>query len=181
MELVPIIYTVLKIVAVLAIVTISISYFIYKIKQKRGTEEPALVRSIAGPENTVRKVVQRITRPLHQDHKAEQRIQHKVSPEKSEHKQDEVKIKREVKKQERKAHSTEKNIPQKERIAIVKNLKPQNQDNQNKYHAPTKEIKHKPTEDKKLNTLGDEIIDKYIDEDDKEFYTLNVNDKKNKK
>ncbi len=183
MELVPIIYTALKIVAAFAIVTITISYFIYKFKQKRGIEGET-ARIIAQPvistEKTVKKVVQRITKPLHYDHipeKPHRKPSHinQVSSKKVE------KEKRVEKKHEVKTKKSESINHQKERIEIVKNLTSKNVKTQNEVPLPHKEISKRTTDEKKLNTLGEDIIEKYIDEDDKEFYTLNVKDKKNKK
>lgn len=182
MELIPIIYTVLKIVAVLAIATISTSFILYKYKQKKGVENKIL-KTAAQPaikiENTVKKDLPRITRPLHSEGKPE-KIQPK--PVKKEQPKPEIdKVKIDHKKKEIKNYKSEKEKIKNERIEIVKNLTPKNKP----VEPPTTETKKgkklSTKEEMKLNTLVDEIIDKYIDEEDKEYYTLNVKDKKSKK
>ncbi len=182
MELIQIIYTVLKIVAVLTIITIGTSYAVYKFRQKKGVEDSS-IKTVAKPaikiENIVKKVELRITKPLHFQVKPEQ-IQSK--PVKKEQPKPEIeKVKIDQKKKEIKNYRTEKEKIKNERIEIVKNLTSKNKP----IELPTTETKEgkklSTKEEIKLNTLGDQIIDKYIDEEDKEFYTLNVKDKKSKK
>lgn len=183
MELVPIIYTALKIVAAFAIITITISYFIYRFKQKRGIEGET-ARIIAQPvistEKTVKKVVQRITKPLHYDHIPE-KPHHKPLQANQANLQKAEKEKHIEKKHVVKTKKSESTNHQKERIEIVKNLTPKNVKDKNETPLPHKEIPKRTTSEKKLNSLGEDIIEKYIDEDDKEFYTLNVKDKKSSK
>lgn len=182
MELIPIIYTVLKIVAVLAIATISTSFILYKYRQKKGVENKIL-KTAAQPaikiENIVKKDIPRITRPLHFEGKPEQIHPKPVKKEQPKPEIDKIKI--DQKKKDNKSHKSEKEKLKNERIEIVKNLTPKNKP----IEPPTTETKKgkklSTREEMKLNTLGDQIFDKYIDEEDKEYYTLNVKDKKSKK
>lgn len=182
MELVPIIYSVLQIVIVLAFFAIVISYTIYKIRQKNGlVETPAqrLANPVIRVEESVKKVVQRITKPIHY-HPQENPIPKEqiIDPqlrneivEKPKHHQ-----KAEPKRKHPHHTSDRKERPRADgdRIEIVKNLTPGKPEQEKDIRKPKKRIEAKPPEEKKLGTLGDDVIDKYSDDEDNDMFTLNV-------
>jgi len=183
MELVPIIYSVLQIVIVLAFFTIVISYTIYKIRQKNGlVETPAqrLANPVIRAEESVKKVVQRITKPIHY-HPQENPIQKEQIIVPQQHKENVERRKDHHHKSESKRkdshHSSdrkEKPKPGGDRIEIVKNLTPGKPEQEKDIRKPKKKIDAKPPEEKKLGTLGDDVIDKYSDDEDNDMFTLNV-------
>lgn len=150
MELVPIVITTLKIVTILAVIVLSISYISFKIRQKSTPQKDFASMQNAQIEKTfvqhVKKRITRITKEIHPPNPTKEKLYPK-----------DVSIKKEIKQ-----ISKEKSP----RVEILKNQKPEVKNNE----SP------KPTE---LNTLQGDILEKYVDDDDK-LYTLKAN-KKNKK
>lgn len=183
MELVPIIYTVLQIVIVLAFFAITISYTIYKIRQKNGLiETPAqrLANPVIKAEESVKKVVQRITKPI-QYHPQQNPLPKEQVVLPQQHKEVVEKPRHHLPKSESKRKDSHDAFDRKEkprsggdRIEIVKNLTPGKPQQEKEIRKPRKRIDAKPPEEKKLGTLGDDVIDKYSDDEDNDMFTLNV-------
>lgn len=177
MELVPIIYTTLFIVAVLAIIVISYSYIAFKVKEKNGlTETPTtgIQQPNISSENTIKRTVKRVTSHLaHPEFSEPKKNSNPVN-------QSSINSKKEIaqKKEHKSRTHKEKPSVSKNRIEVVnETMPPQREIERNIPHQTTSSQKT----DANLKTLGDDIIDKYADEQDDAIYTLNVkNSKKNK-
>jgi len=166
MELVPIIYTVLVIVAAVATLTILISYTSHKIRQKKGLIE---IPSIQKDEPVLS--VKKIINEKHEVRPEQKVINHKLEQ-----------PKKELPSQKEKKEVINKNItPPNERIEIVKTVLPSNNKNSmiHEYEIPSP-LK-KSTEEKKLQSLGENIIEKYSDDTLKDMYPLKADKKKNGK
>jgi hypothetical protein len=177
MELIPIIYTTLLIFAVLAIVVILYSYIAFKIKEKNGlTETPTteIPQQDIRLENSIKRSVKRVTSYLVHPEYPEPK---KVSPP-VEQVHIQSKLEAPQKKEQRGRSHKEKPSISKNRIEVVNtNMPPQREV---EFKKPQTITSSKKT-DSNLNTLGDNIIDKYADDQDDAIYTLNVkNDKKGK-
>lgn len=173
MELVPIVYTALLIVVILALITIVISFVSYKFKQRYGiVDAPTIAQPAIKVEESVKKVVKRLTKPIHIEPSIEKAIVHK-----------EKKVKLQSHSHNEKQNHRKKALPEKEkneRIEVVKNLKPPKVNSlppvENKIDAESK--KNPAEENPKLKTLGDRIIDKYDDDSEENMYTLKIKKKK---
>lgn len=180
MELVPIIYTVLQIVIVLAFFTIVISYTIYKIRQKNGLiETPAqrLANPVIRAEESVKKVVQRITKPTQYHPQQNPLPQAQIVLPKQPKEEVESQQHRRHKHESKKHHTSDrKERPStgRDRIEIVKNLTPGLPEPEKDSRKRKKKPEAKPPEEKKLGTLGDDVIDKYSDDEDNDMFTLNI-------
>jgi hypothetical protein len=176
MELVPIIYTVLQIVAVLALVVIGLSFIIYKIKLKNNTTDKpasAFAQPAIKAEQTVRKVVQRITKPIQYP---QQPIPKKAEQPKT--KKAPEKVRTTPKRNDPPKSKTKKHDTRIDRIEIVKSLSPQirGKEKPEFKHEPSK--KKKLTSSKNISSLGDEILDKYAEDENNEMFTLDTKNKK---
>ena len=175
MEVIPIIYTVLIIVVLLTIFTLIVSTIGYKMRQRNSEN----VRNNNGNTNLFEPIVKVVT-PLKSDLKPNEAKPvsrpSEVVPEKS------VREKKKDDSQRRPAHKdpskhkveprTDKPRIQNERISVLKNLSAQR----------TQEVilpktNTKTTKDQ-TRTLGDDILDKYMEDKDSDMFTLKV--KKNK-
>lgn len=176
MELVPIVYTALIIVAILAVVTIIISFISYKVRQRYGlVDTPTIAQPAIKVEESVKRVVNRLTKP----------IEYNIPKEKNVVKREKEPLP--VNKSSNVPPKPKKNSkPEKEnsdRLEVVKNLTPPKVDlpqveAKKVEPAPVPKIFTKEN-DAKLKTLGDKIIDKYDDENDEDMFTLKI--KKNTK
>ena len=177
MELVPIIYTTLFIVAVLAIIVISYSYIAFKVKEKNGlTETPTteIPQQNIKPENSIKRSVKRVTSYLvHPEYPEPKKFSNPIEQVHIPSKQDAPR-----KKEQKSRSHKEKPVVSKSRIEVVNsNMPPQKEV---EFKKPQTITSSKKT-DANLNTLGDNIIDKYADDQDDAVYTLNVKkDKKSK-
>lgn len=166
MELVPIIYTVLVIVAAVATLTVLISYTSHKIRQKKGLieipsvqkEEPVLsVKKIINEKPVVKQ------EPKIIKHQIEQPKKELPTP------------------KEKKIHTNKKTTPANERIEIVKTVLNANNQYKPIYENEIPSPLKKSTEEIKLQSLGENIIDKYSDDNLKDMYPLKADKKKNGK
>ena len=174
MELVPIIYTALLIVAVFAIVTIIISYIIFKVKHKRGQVDTPTIDKIVQPvikvESSVKKAVQRITKPLPP-------IQTPVKEEFTKHENNYRDTPVNSSSNRTKSGST-KSSGHSNRIEVVKNIKPIREEKVEEQTPPPPPKTADTKKSTNLKSLGDDVLDKYADDKDDDMYTLNVKKKK---
>ena len=213
MELIPIIYTVLKIVVVLTIITLTVSYVGYRLRQRKSlnvvnnSENEKFLQpivKISAPSNSeiksgdsrpyqkkndVKSVPkqngsQQILKPaeprrvsspdeLRRESKPNEKKEEK--PNRDRRKEDSPK--RPAHKDSSK-HDEEKRIERprvlNERISVLKNLSAQHT---KETLPPLPKAKKKTTKDQ-TQALGDDILDKYIEDEDHDMFTLKV--KKNK-
>lgn len=175
MELVPIIFTTLKIVLVLAVLVIGFSYISYRIKLKKGIiEQPGkqLNKTAEIAEKSVKSIINRITKPIPPP---EPLLQNPLF------KSEEDKPKKPVQKQTaKKKKEVPKQESNSERIEIVKSLTPKASSTTKKQieEKAEKQKESKPDSIINKSTLGDQIIDKYAEDDKGEMYTLNIDKKK---
>lgn len=171
MELVPIVYTALALVAILAVIVISISYVSFKIKEKNGLIETPLVKEqINSLSNPVKKVVQKITKPLQISHH-EQKIKNK---------EDKISSKSKIPSSKNNAQQNEKekkNISP-NRFEVVKKIK---EDKLNLEFDKPRTPPATQKDDSKFKTLENNVIDNYSDDQNKEMFTLDIKKKDNKK
>jgi len=162
MELIPVIYTVLKIVVVLTILSLTVSYISNRIRQRKGenvtnnNENAYLFEPIV-----------KVVTPLKSDLKPIEARQEKS-----------VREKKKDDSQRRHAHKdpskhkveprTDKPRIKNERISVLKNLSSPSR----KEELP-KETKSRKGKDQS-QSLGDDILDKYFEEDDNDMFTLKV-------
>jgi hypothetical protein len=167
MELIPIIYTVLIIVIVLTVATLTISYISFKVKtRKNGTlngEKAEIKRSVP-----VHKIIPVPAAPVKNQ---------SVKPHHASH----AKKTRDGEKPSRKTSAKEKTksrgksqSDRNERLSVMKNLSDPASKNTKTKETPTNTVKHH------VKSLGDDILDKYVEENDKDLFTLNVKEKKKK-
>lgn len=182
MELIPIIVTVLKIVAIIAVVVIGFSYITYKVKQKKGyieSPEIRIAKASGSERKPIRKIVERLTsqiphqKPVDRLPRQKEEIK-KPAPEKpvSQHK-----------KEPKKESNVKKQSTKPDRIEIVKNLTPQASDQKSaQVHKKPNTSKAKNIgEEKIVSSLGDQILDKYDEDENNEMYTLNTKKKNHEK
>lgn len=175
MELIPIIFTTLKIVLVIAILVIGFSYISYRIKLKKGIiEQPgkSLNNTTGIAEKSVKSIINRITKTIPPP---EPILQNPLF------KSDEDKPKKPIQKETvKKKKEVQKQDTNSERIEIVKSLTPKASGSGKKQvkekNEKQKEIK--PDSSTHKSTLGDQILDKYAEDDKGEMFTLNINKKK---
>lgn len=173
MELIPIIYTVLKIVAVLSFVTIAVSYFLYKTRQSRGKVASSGHRIIqpATPERSMIKIIKRITKTR----------PHPLPADKSSlrsRKADNTKVKPIIKEPDSQKKQIEKQEFKTARITVIKNLEPQKtQTDHTDAEKQTTQKTKIPAEETQLSSLGDKILDKYDEDNGNDMYALNVKKK----
>lgn len=175
MELVPIIFTTLKIVLVLAVLVIGFSYISYRIKLKRGIiEQPGkpLNKTAEIAEKSVKSIINRITKPIPPP---EPLLQNPLF--KSEEDKPKKPIQKEPVKKKKEVQKPETNS---ERIEIVKSLTPKSSSSGKKQveEKTEKQKESKPDSNANKSTLGDQILDKYAEDDKGEMFTLNINKKK---
>ena len=175
MELIPIVYTALFIVAALTLVVILSSYISYRVKVRNGTVDKPSIDVPAHHQNPIKKAVQRITKPIMYPEFQKEKLSSNKPVEKSTHPQEKsVPIKK-----------TEKKIEPKEKIKDPVNRIEVLNSNRSlikeivepKIDIPAKLVQ----DDKKLKTLGDDVLDKYSDDKNDGMFTLNVKNNKNDK
>jgi hypothetical protein len=201
MELIPIIYTVLKIVVVLTIITLTVSYIGYRIRQKKGGPDTS------NDENAnYFQPIAKISTPVQPDLRPNEvrsvpkpnaaKLISKENEEKSslkpvgsiqvskpnESRQEKPKVKKKDDSSRRLSHKyppkykaeehTERPKIQNERIAVIKKLSNQQIDD---VITPSEKKKTIKTQ---ANTLTDDILDKYMEDENSDMFTLKV--KKNK-
>jgi hypothetical protein len=186
MELVPIVITVLEIVTVLALLTLTISYFLFRIRQKT---QPSISSK---PEDMKPQFVGRglkrltqMTREILPLVKQEEPKRPPVQKKRVEEKRSEERRPQERKSQSREKRYEEKRpdeqrIERKEeinsrRIEVMKNLSNQN------LPSPQKEERELTKQRAEMNSLGNDILDKYVDEDTSNLFALKTNKKEENK
>jgi hypothetical protein len=169
MELIPIIYTVLEIVAGLAVITLVISYIAFKAKQKNQTN---ISTSIVKPHklNIEPKHVQI------QHNNFEKKIIKKEKPAQTDNKiREEKKSTGKESHGSRIKHNEQKPEFRNDRISVLENLESP---------KPAAIPESSGKKNKAVNTtgqsLGDNILDKYVEENGKDMFTLSVKEKKEK-
>lgn len=213
MELIPIIYTVLKIVVVLTIITLTVSYVGYRMRQKRGLNvvnnsenekylQPIVKVSIpsnsevksgdAKPiqkQNDIKPIPkqngsQQISRP---DESRKVAKPDEPQPVANSNERREEKPNRDRRKEDSTRRNTRKDSSkrneekrierpriQNERISVLKNLSAQ----QTKETLPPLPKAKKKTTKDQTKALGDDILDKYLEDEDHDMFTLKVKKKK---
>ena len=184
MELIPIIYTVLKIVVVLTILTLTISFIGYKLRQRKGENG-----TINNKNANLFEPIEKAITPLKSDLKSNEarsvskpREARPVSKSNEARQEKLVGEKNKDDNQRRHAHKdpskhkvephTDKPRIQNERILVLKSLSTPRA----KEEMP-KKTKTKTGKDQ-TRALGDDILDKYMEDEDNDMFTLKV--KKNK-
>lgn len=165
MELVPIVITALEIVSVLAVLTLIISYIAYRIRLKNAPEKeqkPDLEPNFAF------RGLNKLTRLPKEIPSAPKNVAAPPKPQPQKPKEVRHVEKKPVKRNER------QEPPRTRRLEVVKNLPVSEEPEQEIFR---KESKSSP---KNLNTLGDDIIGKYDDDENSELFNLKI-DKKNSK
>lgn len=175
MEIIPVIVNALMIVAALAFVTITFSYFRNKIKLKKRVFEPPENRTaqpVVHVERSVKRIVEGITKPIPPPPKRpalpKSEIEQKIKLDPS--------TKRPVKSIEEKIPKHRSKLVNSERLEIVKSLKPNpaaEELTEKKPGKPTAEKKNS-AEEKNMASLDDMILDKYADNEPGDMYTLNT-------
>jgi hypothetical protein len=166
MELVPIVITALEIVSVLTIVTLVISYVGYRIKSKSAAHK--VEPSIDLKPNFVDRSLKRVTRLTKE-------IVHTPRHVNQPNKSNPQKARKELPKE--KVHAKPKPIveePTSKRLQVIKNLP-----SQSKSKKETVELEP-PKEKKNLSSLGDDILNKYADDDGHTLFSLKTNKGKQK-
>ena len=168
MELLPIIYVSLAIFAIVAIVTIITSFVSYKVREKtQGLKKPYEREEDPSNKNYMKKKV------MNSDGKFHTVISDGKNSEKKGSSKKQSSNKSREKKKENPAHH---NKPKKRsgRIEII------NKPEKLKLpHLPVKEDKEKS--DKDLKRMNENIIEKYTDDKDEEFFSPKISTKKNHK
>ncbi|MFA7229280.1 MAG: hypothetical protein WC061_09615 [Melioribacteraceae bacterium] len=167
MELIPIIYTVLVIVVVLTVITLTFSYISFRVKQKKHDSE-----RIAKTESVKFEPVQKIRPvPVHSPHK-------QTSGKESHTPAKKVKVhekpSRKTSSKEKSSSKSKGHVTRSDRISVMKNLS-----TSATKEEPVKKPYAKPDKNNS-KSLGDDILDKYVEEEDKNLFTLKVKDKKKK-
>lgn len=175
MELIPIIYTVLEIVVVLTILTLSISSISYRMKQRRSEKvinnndnsnllEPSL--KVEPPLKLVKKTIEvrSVQKPM-------EAIKEKSVREKKSYEHRESPLQKSSSKHKTDSNDEKPRI-QNGRISVLKNLS--SSPAQDKI---PNESKGKTDRDQ-IRTLGEDILDKYAEENDNEMFTLKVQKQK---
>lgn len=181
MELVPIIFSVLKIVAVLAVVVITFSYVTYRIKLKKGiieSPEKRIAQPVVYAEKSVKRIVERITKhipPPPPDQLSKPDMEKKIILDPS--------TKRPVKKISEKISKESRKQNKPDRIEVVKSLSPQSTIEDEVKPKPAKNLPDKKdsTAEKNIASLGDQILDKYAEDESGEMFTLNTKKKNTQK
>lgn len=168
MEIIPIIYTALEIVFVLTLFTLAFSYFNNKVKQRNGeTVKPQENNSNQlEQEEVIEDHLKPIPRPF--TDKKKRPVEEKRKDE------DQKKPAGKISSQQKARKNTGKPKNRNKRITILKNLA-SDQKQEIKVHEVKKKI-----EKEQSNSLGGEILDKYVEEGDRNMYTLSVKVKKEK-
>ncbi|MCX6171158.1 MAG: hypothetical protein NTX65_17630 [Ignavibacteriales bacterium] len=168
MEIVPIISTALIIVLLLTLLTLALSYFYNKVKLKNGETVKPLKNSHKQleQEEIIEDHLKPIPRPF-----ADKKEKSIAEKEKGE---DQKKDIGKISAQQKADNNTDKPKNRNKRLTILKNLT-ENAKQETKIKDSKKKIENEPT-----NSLGGEILDKYVEENDSSLYTLNVKAKKEK-
>ena len=168
MEIIPIIYTVLEIALVLTVFTLAFSYFNNKLKQRKGetVKVPKIISRQIEQEEIIEDHLKPIPRPF--SNNKEKPVDEKKIIE------DQKEAKRKLPEHGKTDRKTNTSKNQNKRISILKNLSPDQRKG-----IKIQEVK-KDISKEQLNSLGGEILDKYVEEDDPKLYTLNVKAKKDK-
>ncbi|MHB8905563.1 MAG: hypothetical protein ACYC4T_02595 [Melioribacteraceae bacterium] len=168
MEIVPIIYTALEIVLVLTLFTLAFSYLYNKVKlKKRETVKPQK-NSLdqLEQEEKIEDHLKPIPRPF-----ADKKV---IPTGEKKKEEDQKKPAVRISSKQVSEKNTGKSKNQNKRLTILKNLA-NDRKQETKIQDSKKKIENEPA-----NSLGGEILDKYFEEGDKNMYTLNVKEKKEK-
>jgi len=168
MEIVPIISAALIIVLALTLLTLAISYFYNKVKLKKGETVKPQKNSFRQLEleEKIEDHLKPIPRPF-----ADKKV---IPAGEKKKEEDQKKPAVEISSKQISGKNTDKPKNQNKRLTILKNLA-NDRKQETKIQDSKKKIENEPA-----NSLGGEILDKYFEEGDKNMYTLNVKEKKDK-
>ncbi|MEW6506568.1 MAG: hypothetical protein AB1432_02355 [Bacteroidota bacterium] len=177
----PIIFSVLKIVAFLAALVITLSYVAYRIRLKKGkieSSEKGVVRSAANAERTVKRIVERITK-----HYAPPQSSLSSKPEMDKKIILEHTTKGPVKKVEERVSKESRKPPKPDRIEVVKPLNPQNFSEKVVQKPSSKKLskESRSSPEKNMASLGDQILDKYAEDQSADMFALSTKKKDSQK
>lgn len=173
MELIPLIYTILKIVAVLAIATLIISYISFRNKLKNGTlDQPA-------PNNEQRNISPVVVPSIRQVQNNEELLSQPVM--KKVVAKEGSRQKENPRKESAKVRSTSKKTKSgrtdhSKRLQIIKELTPV----KNKKTESKEKLQPTQKTGESLKSLDEDIISKYEEQDENGFHVLSVKDRKDK-
>jgi len=174
MELVPIVYTALLFVSIMAIIVIAVSYTSYKIRQKKGlVDSPAntFIKPALKIEHSVKKAVERITKPISipKQIQMETPVNKKQTPPKV--------IREKTNKNLHSAKHKKSNNISNNRLEVLKPI-----DTSKKNVIPPPVSKPAKKTNANLQSLGDNLIEKYADDKNSDdMFTLNVDKNEVKK
>ncbi|MCL5030588.1 MAG: hypothetical protein M1480_16370 [Bacteroidetes bacterium] len=173
MELVPFIYTILKVVAVLAIATLIISYISFRNKLKNGTLDQHASNNEQRNMSPV--VVPLIRQVQNNDELLPQPVIKKVSA-KEDSRQKENHRKESAKEQSTSRKTKSGKTGHSKRLQIIKELQPV----KNKKTESKEELQPAQKTSESLKSLDEDIISKYDEQDENDFHVLSVKDRKDK-
>lgn len=166
MEIIPLIFTILEILIGLTLLTLGLSYIINKAKLKKGEEKPS------GETNYIKPLSEQDTAPLLENNFKRIINGNEKSSTTSKNDTDGRKPSR-AKGTEKPEERIEDSKILNKRVTVMKNLlKTRTID------EPAKEVEIRT--EKRDKSLGDKILDKYVEEDNKDLFTLDVKEKKKK-
>lgn len=173
MELVPFIYTVLKIAALSAIITLIVSYISFRNKLKNGTldlpteknTQKKNAQSTILQVNQIQKKDEPSSQPLVRKASAKAELKPKSAPK---HEAPKGKSGQRKRKPDKGNHS--------KRLQIIKELQPSGRKKDHMKEAPHAV----PKTNELLSSLDEDIISKYGENDENGFHVLNVKDQKDK-
>ncbi len=172
MELVPIIQHILTIVAILAIVTLLLSYISFKVRQKKRPDQVYEKNQLEHMEPSfIGRSIRRITRITKEIIPLTPTVQiNKVKQEQVINKE-RVTSKR-LRQVNDKKQEQSRELPKLKRIEVMRNISDQN-------NEAVKSTVPKGKNDNAVNSLGDDILAKYSDSEDQSLFTLKTNKKDN--
>lgn len=194
MELIPIIYTTLKIFAAIAVVTIVGSYISYKIRKKKGLlyedeatdilETPDIIKERAQQNQNLNneskpKEERREKRSSSSREKSERSIREERERKKArDRKRDEERYQEEKRRKEERRKQEEKDrIKTKERIQVLNTLDNQKSNSPKSASTESSEFSKPKVNPNKYKTLGDDIMKNYAESKDDEFKPLKTKNK----
>lgn len=172
MELVPIIQQILTIAAILAIVTLLVSYTAFKVRQKKRPEQVYEKNQIEHMEPSfIGKSIRRITRITKEIVPLTPPAQIKNVKKKPKISEESLPPGRHQRVIE-KPNESSKEYSKHKRLEVLKNFQDQNNETGNNSDE-------RKRNENTLNSIGDDILSKYSDNKDQSLFTLKANKKEN--
>ncbi|PKL84083.1 MAG: hypothetical protein CVV24_01555 [Ignavibacteriae bacterium HGW-Ignavibacteriae-3] len=167
MEIIPFIFTVLEILIGLTLLTLGLSYIINKTKQNKEEEIPQRRVVYSEP------LAEQNAAPLLENNFRKQIIESEDSLSAEMKNQKEIKSSKKIHSKKKPEIRDDNPIILNKRVSVMKNLlKTRTAD------EPAKSVKI--ITERRDNSLRGDILDKYIEEDNKDLFTLDVKEKKKK-